>query len=211
MSFRVDPFRVAPVQRHDSTRGSSGRHATFLPCKQQVKGSSPLPGSTNCRAELWAGLYLRGQGTDDLREPQQKRSFVEPLPTEPAADFGVALACIARPAGRHHVGERVPPSSRYRQDAVALKWEIGGARSRRTHPRPASRRTTGRRSDHVRRVRADADDAARTSPAGHQPRSHRRRRRSEQLDSQRREHLVGDCARAGYSGSDVSRMGHFIC
>ena len=47
MSSRVKPFRVIPAQRHESVQNGSGRHTTFRPCKQQVKGLIPLPGSTN--------------------------------------------------------------------------------------------------------------------------------------------------------------------
>src|SRR4051794_13544762 len=57
----------------------------------------------------------------DLEVTQQERALVESLPPEPTGDLVVALARVARAAGRHDVGEGVATTAGQRQHAVALQ------------------------------------------------------------------------------------------
>jgi hypothetical protein len=69
----------------------------------------------------------------------QELSLIHPLPPKPAGDLGIALARIARATGRHHVVERVPPTTRYGEDAVTLKRAACDAAVSTSSPRSLQR------------------------------------------------------------------------
>jgi hypothetical protein len=82
----------------------------------------------------------RGGKTDgelrlNLEIAQQEGAFIQTLPPQPAGDFVVALAGIARAAGRHDVLERVASAARERQHAVALQWLASCSAVRTATPR----------------------------------------------------------------------------
>src|SRR3546814_13618770 len=58
---------------------------------------------------------------------QEEGARGELLATEPAGDLVVALAGVARPAGRCDVVERVAPAAGESEHAVALQGSGGGA------------------------------------------------------------------------------------
>jgi hypothetical protein len=56
----------------------------------------------------------------DLDVAEQEGSLVEAFASEPAGDFVVALAGVARTTDWHHVVERVPPAALDGEHAVTL-------------------------------------------------------------------------------------------
>jgi hypothetical protein len=93
-----------------------------------------------------AGYTLRGRTQlrcecrSHLKVAHQEGSLVEPLPSEPAGHFRVALTGVARTARRHDIVERVSPATGDREDAVALQRFVGGAAVRT--PSPSSSKLT---------------------------------------------------------------------
>src|SRR3546814_15550937 len=86
------------------------------------------PGS----GEVGLGVCVRwraavAHGGADLVMAQEEGALVELLATEPAGDLVVALAGVARPAGRCDVVERVAPAAREGEHAVALQGSGRGA------------------------------------------------------------------------------------
>src|SRR3546814_4521732 len=86
------------------------------------------PGS----GEVGLGVCVRwreavAHGGADLVMAQEEGALVELLATEPAGDLVVALAGVARPAGRCDVVERVAPAAGESEHAVALQGSGGGA------------------------------------------------------------------------------------
>ena len=76
------------------------------------------------------------QAGADLGVPHEERALVEALAAQPRGDLVVALARVARAAGRRDVVERVAPTAGDRQHAVPLQRPGRRRRSTRTRPTP---------------------------------------------------------------------------
>ena len=102
--------RLRGARQPDVRRGGGGAplvgdvHACSAPRCAEATRSSP-------RLRRRVDGELQGEGRVDLEVAQQEGALVEPLAPEPAGDLVVALAGVARAAGRRDVVERVAPAA----------------------------------------------------------------------------------------------------
>ena len=82
---------------------------------------------------------LRSERDADLQVAQQEGPLVKTPSAQPAGDFVVALAGVARAAGRHDVVERVTAATGDRKHAVALQRTVVRAAVRAPTPRSSQR------------------------------------------------------------------------
>ena len=86
------------------------------------------------RAHLWPRAEPRLERATDLKMAEQEHPLVESPSAQPAGDLVVALAGVARSAGRHHVVERVAAPAGDREHTVALQATVGRVAVRTATP-----------------------------------------------------------------------------
>jgi predicted ATPase/DNA-binding SARP family transcriptional activator len=80
--------------------------------RDQLDRVAQIIGPLDARgSQRLSGTELQREGSLDLKVAYQEGALVEPPSPEPTGDFGVALAGVARVAGRNDVVERVAPAT----------------------------------------------------------------------------------------------------
>ena len=118
--------------------------AVCRPAGGRGRGGRALsPLFSDIRRHRWFGTELQLERRADLEVTQQEAPLVEPPSAQPAGDLVVALARVARAAGRHDVVERVTAPAGDCQYAVALQRTVARCAIRAPTPRDLERHPLG--------------------------------------------------------------------